>query len=143
MGYTRGTFWEIDLMQATIQPAIPPTEVAPVALTNLSILTLEEVSEYLRLPIEAVRDHAVQGLLPGNQIQGEWRFLKSAIDQWLSPTVPLIVQDFKTAQSDNDAILALIASWDTPDQEEHQTQTWNMLKVALQNSEGLRSRDAH
>lgn len=60
-------------MEATIQ--------APQVRTILSsVLTLDEVAEYLRLPIEAVRDHAIQGLLPGNEIKGEWRFLKSAID---------------------------------------------------------------
>jgi Helix-turn-helix domain len=106
-----------------------------------SVLTLEEVAEYLRLPIESVREHAVQGLILGNEINGEWRFLKSAIDQWLVTPRASIELDFTTAQSNNDEILALIASWDTPEQEEHQTQTWNTLKIALANSEGLRARD--
>jgi hypothetical protein len=152
MGYTKRTFWEIDLMQTTVQPTIqptePPEEVSGVQPTHLPILTLEEVADYLRLPIEAVRDHAVQGLLPGNQIQGEWRFLKSAIDQWLNPSPrplekkSLITHaDLAAAESRNDELLALVRSWDTPDQEAHQTETWKHLKLALQNSEGLRARD--
>jgi Helix-turn-helix domain len=135
-------------MQATVQPTIQTTEVAPVSLTNLSILTLEEVSEYLRLPIESVRDHAVKGLLPGNEIQGEWRFLRSAIDRWLNPSPPPLDKqsmithaDLAAAESRNDELLALVRSWDTPDQEAHQTETWNHLKLALQHSEGLRARD--
>ena len=51
-------------MEATIQ--------APQVKTIISsVLTLHEVSEYLRLPIEAVRDHTIQGLLTGNEIKGE------------------------------------------------------------------------
>ncbi len=51
-------------MEATIQ--------APQVQTIISsVLTLDEVAEYLRLPIEAVRGHAIQGLLPGNEIKGE------------------------------------------------------------------------
>jgi Helix-turn-helix domain len=120
-------------MEATIQ--------LPQAKTLISeVLTLEEVADYLRLPIDAVRDHAVQGLLPGNAIKGEWRFLKSAIDRWLITPRDQVKQDFQAAQSNNDQILALLASWDTEDQEEHQTKTWNHLKFALENSEGLRER---
>jgi len=120
-------------MEATIQ--------APQVQTIISsILTLDEVAEYLRLPIEAVRGHAIQGLLPGNEIKGEWRFLKSAIDRWLVMPRDQVKQDFQAAQSDNDEILSLLASWDTEDQEEHQTKTWNHLKFALENSEGLRER---
>ena len=51
-------------MEATIQ--------APQVQTIISsVLTLDEVAEYLRLPIEAVRDHTIQGLLTGNEIKGE------------------------------------------------------------------------
>jgi len=51
-----------------------------------------------------------------------------------------VKQDFQAVQSDNDEILSLLASWDTEDQEEHQTKTWNHLKFALENSERLRER---
>jgi len=47
------------------------------------VLTLEEVAEYLRLPKETVqREAATRGRIPGRQIDA-WRFLKSAIDDWL------------------------------------------------------------
>ena len=47
------------------------------------ILTLEETSEYLRLPVEIVLNQALKGDIPGRQIGDNWRFLKSAINDWL------------------------------------------------------------
>ncbi|KOP24078.1 excisionase [Hapalosiphon sp. MRB220] len=47
------------------------------------VLTLEEASEYLRLPVEAVVRQASQGNIPGRKIENDWRFLKAAIDEWL------------------------------------------------------------
>jgi excisionase family DNA binding protein len=52
-------------------------------VTLPEILTLEEASEYLRLPMETLQREALQGKLPGRQIENEWRFLKLAIDDWL------------------------------------------------------------
>ena len=52
-------------------------------VTLPSVLTLEEVSDYLRLPVETLRRQASQGKLPGRKIENEWRFLKVAIDDWL------------------------------------------------------------
>lgn len=37
------------------------------------VLTLEETSKYLRLPIETVLHQALQGSIPGHQIGNEWR----------------------------------------------------------------------
>ena len=62
----------------------PPTEV----------LTLTEAAAYLRLPeAEVVRLVQTQGL-PGCQAGTEWRFLKSAVQEWLSkpPTYSKEVQ---------------------------------------------------
>ncbi len=47
------------------------------------VLTLEEASDYLRLPVEAVLRQALQGNIPGRKIEDNWRFLKTAIDDWL------------------------------------------------------------
>lgn len=47
------------------------------------ILTLEEASSYLRLPVETVLRQASQGNIPGRKIEDNWRFLKAAIDDWL------------------------------------------------------------
>ena len=48
------------------------------------ILTLEETSQYLRLPTETVLSQATKGNIPGRKIGDNWRFLKTAIDDWLS-----------------------------------------------------------
>ena len=52
-------------------------------ITLPDVLTLEEASAYLRLPIEAVLRQALQGNIPGRNIEHDWRFLKTAIDDWL------------------------------------------------------------
>ena len=52
-------------------------------VTLSDVLTLEEVSAYLRLPPETVLRQTKQGNIPGRQIEEYWRFLKAAIDDWL------------------------------------------------------------
>jgi excisionase family DNA binding protein len=47
------------------------------------VLTLEEASAYLRLPVAVVLRQASQGNIPGRKIEDNWRFLKTAIDDWL------------------------------------------------------------
>ncbi|MEM7761717.1 MAG: helix-turn-helix domain-containing protein [Cyanobacteria bacterium P01_A01_bin.40] len=44
------------------------------------ILTLEETSEYLRLPVKTILNQALKGNIPGQRIENNWRFLKVAID---------------------------------------------------------------
>ncbi|MBF2017871.1 MAG: helix-turn-helix domain-containing protein [Rivularia sp. T60_A2020_040] len=52
-------------------------------VTLPEVLTLEEVSQYLRLPVETLQHQALQGKIPGRKIESEGRFLKVAIDDWL------------------------------------------------------------
>jgi excisionase family DNA binding protein len=47
------------------------------------VFTLEDTARYLRIPTETVQDLAIRGSLPGRRVQGEWRFLRSAIEDWL------------------------------------------------------------
>lgn len=47
------------------------------------VLTLDEVAVYLRLPKETVERQAMRGQLPARRIEDTWRFLKTAIDDWL------------------------------------------------------------
>ncbi|BAZ17927.1 MerR family regulatory protein [Calothrix sp. NIES-4071] len=48
------------------------------------VLTLEETAQYLRLPVELVLNQARIGNIPGRKIGEEWRFSKSAINNWLN-----------------------------------------------------------
>jgi excisionase family DNA binding protein len=50
---------------------------------STEVFTLEEAAAYLKLPLETVAREANQGHLPGRRIADTWRFLKSAIDDWL------------------------------------------------------------
>jgi excisionase family DNA binding protein len=53
-------------------------------ITIPDVMTLEQAAVYLQLSIETVLDQAVTGNIPGRKIANNWRFLKSAIDEWLS-----------------------------------------------------------
>ncbi|MBV8613663.1 MAG: helix-turn-helix domain-containing protein [Acetobacteraceae bacterium] len=47
------------------------------------VLTLEEAAAFLRVPAEQVVDLARDNAVPGQQVNGEWRFLKKALADWL------------------------------------------------------------
>jgi excisionase family DNA binding protein len=51
--------------------------------TVSEVLTLDEAAAYLKLPAEAVEREADKGNIPGRRIADTWRFLRSAIDDWL------------------------------------------------------------
>lgn len=48
-----------------------------------AVLTLEETAEYLRLPPAVIEHEAIQGHIPGRQIAKNWRFLRTALEEWL------------------------------------------------------------
>jgi excisionase family DNA binding protein len=63
---------------------VPPTESqSGHELPGAEVLTLAEVAAYLRVPEQAVLELVERGALPGQQIGGEWRFLKRAVVEWL------------------------------------------------------------
>ena len=78
------------------------------------VLTLEEASAYLRLPVEAVLRQALQGNIPGRNIEDNWRFLKTAIDDWLrSPSIGYPTQ--YAALAENAETLAESAKFEQSD----------------------------
>lgn len=58
------------------------------------VLTLAETAEYLRVPEQAILDLVAKEVLPARQINGEWRFLKRAVAEWLR-SGPHFRHDFK------------------------------------------------
>ncbi|GEM_PF-3601319 len=48
-----------------------------------NILTLDEVANYLRLSKEVIEKLANSGKIPGRRIEDSWRFLRTAIDDWV------------------------------------------------------------
>jgi excisionase family DNA binding protein len=69
-----------------------PKTVSPAApLMNgptCEVLTLGEAATYLRLPPADVLRLVDEQALPGRHVGPEWRFLKSAIQAWLSTSSP-------------------------------------------------------
>jgi len=51
---------------------------------NDEVLTLEEAAALLRLPLDAVRERALAGDLPGRAFGEEWRFSRSSLLTWLA-----------------------------------------------------------
>jgi excisionase family DNA binding protein len=47
------------------------------------IMTLTEVSEYLKIAERTLYGYVQKGMLPGIKIGSAWRFRKSDIDAWL------------------------------------------------------------
>ena len=48
-----------------------------------SLLTLDELSEYLKVSKSSLYKLAQAGKVPGNKIGKHWRFRKATIDQWI------------------------------------------------------------
>jgi excisionase family DNA binding protein len=47
------------------------------------ILTIEEVSSYLKIPKQTLYFWARQGQIPAMKVGKHWRFKKSSIDAWI------------------------------------------------------------
>jgi excisionase family DNA binding protein len=52
-------------------------------LTAPDVMTLAEAARFLKLPAKTVEQLALNDGLPGRKIGKEWRFLRSAIEEWL------------------------------------------------------------
>ncbi len=52
-------------------------------IAKMKVMTAEEVSDYLRLPVTAVHGLAAKGRLRGLRCGGEWRFAESDVLNYL------------------------------------------------------------
>lgn len=52
-------------------------------MTDEEILTLQELSAYLKIAEKTLYGYAQKGLLPGIKIGSAWRFRRVDIEQWL------------------------------------------------------------
>jgi len=48
-----------------------------------AVLTVQEVSQYLKLAKSTVYNLAREGILPGRKVGGTWRFSRKKLDEWL------------------------------------------------------------
>jgi excisionase family DNA binding protein len=53
------------------------------ASSQPEILTIDELSAYLRISKSSLYKLAQQGKLPGQKVGRHWRFHRAAIDEWL------------------------------------------------------------
>jgi hypothetical protein len=80
------------------RPLPPPPLGAPGAMVigrakalappELEVLTAEQAAELLQSDAAALTELARAGELPGREIAGEWRFLRSAVLAWLGGAMP-------------------------------------------------------
>jgi excisionase family DNA binding protein len=75
-------------MAQTKAKAKPKKPTAPVEPPTGEVFTLAEAAAYLRVPEAEVVRLAREQNLPGRLLGDEWRFLKSALQDWLR-TPPL------------------------------------------------------
>ena len=47
------------------------------------VMTIEEASKYLQLPLSSLYKLAQDGKIPCQKVGRHWRFRKETIDQWL------------------------------------------------------------
>jgi excisionase family DNA binding protein len=52
-------------------------------MTDEEILTLQELSAYLKIAEKTLYGYAQKGILPGIKIGSAWRFRRVDIEQWL------------------------------------------------------------
>jgi excisionase family DNA binding protein len=83
------------------KPESPPKPVVN-GPGNAEVLTLAEAAAYLRFTEDEVLRLVHDQALPARRLANEWRFLKAAIQQWLSTPPP---------QGSKEAILAVAGSW--------------------------------
>lgn len=83
----------------------PSPEILPAATSNGppgEVLTLSEAAAYLRFSEADVLRLVDQQGLPARRLANEWRFLKTAVQQWLSTPPP---------RHSKEAQLAVAGAW--------------------------------
>ena len=92
-------------MPRTKKPSGDPALIPSAANGNpvqAEVLTLDEAAAYLRLPEADVLRLVEEQALPGRRLGNEWRFLKAAIQRWLSTPTP---------KGNKEAWMALAGAW--------------------------------
>ena len=54
--------------------------------TEDAVMTVQEVSKYLRLAESTVYKLVQDGKLPGRKVGGRWRFPRESLQRWLEQT---------------------------------------------------------
>ena len=51
--------------------------------SNPPVMTVDEVSAYLRIPKASIYKLAQKGKIPGQKVGRHWRFRREALERWL------------------------------------------------------------
>jgi excisionase family DNA binding protein len=57
--------------------------------TDDEVLTIDELSAYLKVAKSTLYKLAQEGKLPGQKVGKHWRFRKVAVDRWLEESGPI------------------------------------------------------
>ena len=57
-------------------------------ITPPDVMTIQETSQYLRIPISSLYKIAQAGKIPCQKVGRHWRFKRTAIDRWLEQMPP-------------------------------------------------------
>ena len=53
-----------------------------------SVLTIDELAEYLKISKSTLYKLAQKKSIPGQKVGKHWRFHRDAVDEWLRQTIP-------------------------------------------------------
>jgi excisionase family DNA binding protein len=54
-----------------------------------TVMTVDEVAEYLRIPKSSLYKLAQQGKIPSQKVGRHWRFHKEALEHWLKGSLKI------------------------------------------------------
>jgi excisionase family DNA binding protein len=69
----------------------------------IEVMTIREVSTYLRIPQSSLYKLAQEGKIPGKKVGRHWRFHRTAIDEWLKGLTPETPGNVETSYPLQDA----------------------------------------
>ncbi|MFZ1265814.1 MAG: helix-turn-helix domain-containing protein [Anaerolineae bacterium] len=64
-------------------------------MSENDVMTTEEVSQYLRIDEQTVRDLLRARKLPGRKVGRSWRVLRSELEAWLRQSEPSAAEEEK------------------------------------------------
>lgn len=56
------------------------------------VLTIDEASNYLRIPLSSLYKLAQEGKIPCQKVGRHWRFRKEAVDRWLEERAQVAIK---------------------------------------------------
>ena len=48
-----------------------------------TMMTVQELADYLKMKVVTIYKHAQEGKIPGFKVGSKWRFKKDTIDEWI------------------------------------------------------------